>query len=173
MPVSQASRKPVACLPTAEATGSKPGIAHSTSAVDVDPDGVDGTVSGFDAIDDEPTDESPGVDQHPGRREAFDDLGQGIEVGCEPIDHGGQVDDQEVGHRGAVAVDRPLLGGGVIAQTIGDQIAVLPDNDDLDGELINVLTLIRGQGSSEPVGQDSCWMTVALNGAASSSNTGS
>jgi hypothetical protein len=39
---------------------------------------------------------------------------------------------------------RRIFRAGVIAQTIGNQIAVLPDNDDFDGELINVFTLIRG-----------------------------
>ena len=37
-----------------------------------------------------------------------------------------------------------IFRAGVIAQTIGNQIAVLPDNDEFDGELINVFTLIRG-----------------------------
>ena len=39
---------------------------------------------------------------------------------------------------------RKIFRAGVIAQTIGNQIAVLPDNDDFDGELVNVFTLIRG-----------------------------
>src|SRR5918995_1693467 len=39
---------------------------------------------------------------------------------------------------------RRIFRAGVIAQTIGNQIAVLPDNDDFDGELINVFTLVRG-----------------------------
>jgi hypothetical protein len=39
---------------------------------------------------------------------------------------------------------RRIFRAGVIAQTIGNQIAVLPDNDDFDGELINVFTMIRG-----------------------------
>jgi hypothetical protein len=37
-----------------------------------------------------------------------------------------------------------IFRAGVIAQTIGNQIAVLPDDDDFDGELVNVFTLIRG-----------------------------
>jgi hypothetical protein len=39
---------------------------------------------------------------------------------------------------------RRIFRAGVIAQTIGNQIAVLPDNGEFDGELINVMTLIRG-----------------------------
>jgi hypothetical protein len=39
---------------------------------------------------------------------------------------------------------RRIFRAGVIAQTIGNQIAVLPENDDFNGELINVMTMIRG-----------------------------
>src|SRR5918993_435253 len=39
---------------------------------------------------------------------------------------------------------RRIFRAGVIAQTIGNQIAVLPDNDAFDGELINAFTLVRG-----------------------------
>ena len=39
---------------------------------------------------------------------------------------------------------RRIFRAGVIAQTIGNQIGVLPDNEEFDGELINVFTLIRG-----------------------------
>lgn len=39
---------------------------------------------------------------------------------------------------------RQIFKAGTIAQTIGNVIAVLPDNDDFDGELLDVFTLIRG-----------------------------
>lgn len=39
---------------------------------------------------------------------------------------------------------RRIFRAGVIAQTIGNQIAVLPDNGVFDGELINAFTLVRG-----------------------------
>ena len=39
---------------------------------------------------------------------------------------------------------RKIFGAGTIAQTIGNQIVVLPDNAEFDGELLDVFTLIRG-----------------------------
>src|ERR671914_593709 len=39
---------------------------------------------------------------------------------------------------------RKIYKAGTIAQTIGNQIGVLPDNDEFDGELVNVFTLLRG-----------------------------
>jgi hypothetical protein len=39
---------------------------------------------------------------------------------------------------------RKIYKAGTIAQTIGNQIGVLPDNEEFDGELVNVFTLIRG-----------------------------
>jgi hypothetical protein len=39
---------------------------------------------------------------------------------------------------------RKIYKAGTIAQTIGNQIGVLPDNEDFDGELVNAFTLIRG-----------------------------
>src|SRR5918996_1405536 len=44
---------------------------------------------------------------------------------------------------------RRIFRAGVIAQTIGNQIAVLPDNDAFDGELINAFTLIRGRRNDQ------------------------
>jgi hypothetical protein len=37
-----------------------------------------------------------------------------------------------------------IFKAGTIAQTIGNQIGVLPDNEEFDGELVNVFTLLRG-----------------------------
>jgi hypothetical protein len=39
---------------------------------------------------------------------------------------------------------RKIYKAGTIAQTIGNQIGVLPDNEEFNGELVNVFTLIRG-----------------------------
>jgi hypothetical protein len=39
---------------------------------------------------------------------------------------------------------RRIFRAGVIAQTIGNQIGVLPDNEQFDGELVNAFTMIRG-----------------------------
>ena len=47
---------------------------------------------------------------------------------------------------------RRIFRAGVIAQTIGNQIAVLPDNDEFDGELVNVFTLIRGARNDQGTG---------------------
>ena len=60
------------------------------------------------------------------------------------------------------------LQGRVVAQTIGNQIAVLPDNNEFDGELINVFTLIRGtrndQGPLAPTSPSSGRRTTARPG---------